>query len=473
MTRGTRPPGTAPARGVRREPGRDHRSVSAHSRIAADRRAAASTSRRTELAADSLAHVLVAAGGLVAAVIAGQNLTDAFENLQRAHPLWTDGVRGAVRDHAWETLRDYGRGDRILAQLLAKPLPAEVHAILLVALHRLETRPGQAHTIVDQAVEAVASFAPGLRGVANGVLRSAIRQSATLQQHLEADEVTHYRHPAWWIARVRREYPDSWEPILEAGNQKPPMSLRVNTRRTTVEAVEDKLVAMSMDSVRLPNGALLLARPVPVSRLPGFAEGMLSVQDAGAQWAAHWLDLAAGQRVLDACAAPGGKAAHILEREDVQLTALELDPQRARRISDNFRRLGLEGRVVVGDARRPEQWWDGRPFDRILADVPCSASGVVRRHPDIKWLRRARDISGFAARQRELLDALWHTLAPGGKMLYVTCSVFLEENAQQVEEFCRRQDDAERIALDGQSELRLLPAAEHDGFYYALLRKRR
>lgn len=476
MTKVTRPPGRAPKGGARGELERDHRSASPRTRSrmgAADRSATPSASRRTKLPADSLAYVLVEAGGLVAAVIAGRNLTDAFDSLQRAHPLWTDAIRGAVRDHAWETLRDYGRGDRILAQLLEKPLPAEIHAILLVALHRLETRPEQGHTVVDQAVAAVASFAPGLRGVANGVLRNAIRQGGTLLQRLEADEVAHYRYPAWWIERVRRQYPGSWESILAAGNHKPPMSLRVSRRRATVEAVEGKLAAMSMDSTRLPNGALLLARPVPVSRLPGFAEGAVSVQDAGAQWAAHWLDLAAGQHVLDACAAPGGKAAHILEREDVQLTALELDPQRARRISDNFRRLGVEGRVVVGDARRPEQWWDGTPFDRILADVPCSASGVVRRHPDIKWLRRARDISGFAARQRELLDALWHTLAPGGKMLYVTCSVFVEENGQQVEEFCRRQDDAERISLDGQSELRLLPAAEHDGFYYALLRKSR
>jgi len=455
-----------PSRGKLRSGSVDFRTDSA------GRSTAASAPRDTKLATDSLAYAFLEAGGLVAAVIAGQNLTDAFDTLQRAHASWTDSIRGAVRDHAWGTLRDYGRGDLVLAELLAKPLPAEIHAILLVALHRLETRPGQAHTVVDQAVEAIASFAPGLRGVANGVLRNALRQSDTLMRKLEADDAAHYRHPAWWIERVRRQYPNSWQLILTAGNQRPPMSLRINRRRATIEAIDNELAAVSMPSTRLSNGALLLARPVPVFRLPGFAEGCVSVQDAGAQWAAQWLDLEAGQHVLDACAAPGGKAAHILEREDVQLTALELDPRRAGRIADTFRRLGVEGRVLVGDARRPEEWWDGRHFDRILADVPCSASGVLRRHPDIKWLRRSEDISGFAARQREILDALWHTLALGGKMLYVTCSVFDEENGQQVEMFCRRQDDAERIALDGQSERRLLPAAEHDGFYYALLRKR-
>lgn len=474
MIKGTRTPGKPPRPTGGGRPSRgESRSGSADSRTgSAGRSTASSAPRDTKLAADSLAYAFLEAGGLVAAVIAGQNLTDAFDSVQRAHAAWTDNIRGAVRDHAWGTLRDYGRGDLVLAQLLAKPLPLEVHAILLVALHRLETRPDQAHTVVDQAVEAIASFAPGLRGVANGVLRNALRRSDTFLRQLEADEVAHYRHPAWWIERVRRQYPNSWQSILAAGNQRPPMSLRVNGGRTTIEAVENELAAMSMASTRLPNGALLLARPVPVSRLPGFSDGSVSVQDAGAQWAARWLDLEAGQNVLDACAAPGGKAAHVLETEDVKLTALELDPRRAERIADTFRRLGVEGRVLVGDARRPEQWWDGRHFDRILADVPCSASGVVRRHPDIKWLRRPEDISGFAARQREILDALWHTLAPGGKMLYVTCSVFDEENGQQVEVFCRRQDDAERIALDGQSERRLLPATDHDGFYYALLRKR-
>ena len=221
----------------------------------------------------------------------------------------------------------------------------------------------------------------------------------------------------------------------------------------------------------LDNGALLLARPVPVGRLPGFAEGLVSVQDAGAQYAAGYLDLAAGQRVLDACAAPGGKTSHMLESADVALTALDADPQRARRVSENLERLGLHAEVKTADCRDLARWWDGRPFDRILADVPCSASGVVRRNPDIKWLRRAEDVARFAAQQAEILDALWQVLAPGGKMLYVTCSVFAEENRDQVAAFIARHPDCCRLPLAGQPDCQYLPCAEHDGFFYALLER--
>ena len=224
----------------------------------------------------------------------------------------------------------------------------------------------------------------------------------------------------------------------------------------------------------------MLERPVPVARLPGFAEGRVSVQDAGAQRAAPWLDVAAGQRVLDACAAPGGKTAHILELADVELTALELDATRAARIDANLARLGLSAQVRVADCRSLDDWWDGRPFERILADVPCSASGVARRHPDIKWLRRESDVARFAAQSRDILDALWRVLAPGGKMLFVTCSVIARENQQQVAAFCDRHADCLRIPLQGGplskanslTEHLLLPTALHDGFYFALLAKR-
>jgi 16S rRNA (cytosine967-C5)-methyltransferase len=425
--------------------------------------------RSASLAPDGLAYAFRHAAALVAAVLAGHNLTDAFARALRRHADWSDAVRGAVRDHAWGTLRDYGRGALVLRRLLHKPLPAEVHALLLVALHRLEIRPEQAYVIVDQAVEAVAHFAPALAGVTNAVLRNSLRQAAAL----DADEVARHRHPSWWIARLRAAHPDAWEAALAAGNMHPPMSLRANLRRTTPCALESRLAACGLAPRRLANDALLLPTPVPVARLPGFDEGLSSVQDAGAQWAARWLDLAAGQRVLDACAAPGGKAAHILELADVELLALEIDAQRAQCVRDNFARLGLRGEVRHADARVLERWWDGRPFDRILADVPCSASGVVRRHPDIKWLRRDADIDAFARQQRDIVGALWQTLAAGGKMLYVTCSLFEEENRGQIEALCVRHPDMERVPLDGRPDRQLLPNAEHDGFYFALLRKRR
>lgn len=424
------------------------------------------------LAPDSLAYSLRRAGQLVEAVIAGRNLNDAHAELQRTNPGWSDAARGAIRDLAWGTLRDYGRGELILSRLLHKPLPEHVHALLLVALHRLEARPEQAYVVVDQAVAAIASFAPGLKGVANGVLRESQRRKNELELELVADPVAQHRHPAWWIARVRGTCPDDWEAVLAAANRHPPMSLRHNRRCIDNDEAARVLAEAGLQVRRLSNGAFVLEQPVPVARIPGFVEGWFSVQDAGAQWAAGWLDVRDGMRVLDACAAPGGKTAHLLECAEADLVALELDTARAARIGENLARLGLNATLRIGDARRRDDWWDGRPFDRILADVPCSASGVARRNPDIKWLRRHGDIARFARQQREIVESLWHTLAPGGKMLYVTCSIFEAENGEQIARLCESHDDMERLPLDGQMERQLLPTAEHDGFYYALLRKR-
>ncbi len=410
---------------------------------------------------------------LVAAVLDGGNLTEAYEARLQAAPEWGDATRGAVRDLAWSTLRDFGRGDAVLRHLLHTPPPVFVRALLLVALYRLEQRPAQAHTVVDQAVEAVAAEMPGLKGVVNGVLRNVLRRDEEVAGWREADEEARYRHPRWWIERLRKTYPTHWEAALAAGNLHPPMALRVNRRRGSVDEAAAALDAAGLAWRRLDHDALLLAAPVAVARLPGFAEGRVSVQDAGAQWAARLLAAQAGERVLDACAAPGGKTAHLLECADIALQALELDAGRAARVSRNLERLGLTAPVAVADCRALAQWWDGRPFDRILADVPCSASGVVRRHPDIKWLRRDDDIARFAAQQAGILDALWQTLAPGGTMLYVTCSVFEEENGLQITRFCARHADAERRSLEGRPDLQLLPTADHDGFYFALLHKRR
>lgn len=421
---------------------------------------------------DGLAFAILEAAKLVENVIDGQNLIEAFE-LARAqsHPLWSDSVRGAIRDLAWRTLRDYGRGDVILDALLSKPLPDGIRAILLVALQRLASHPEQAYTIVDQAVEAAAVIAPGLKGVVNAVLRNALRQSDKLLQRADKNPVSRYRHPEWWIERIRQRFNHDWEAVLGCSNQLPPMSLRVNVRRKSMEEAGQILQEQGVVVRRLANDALLLEQPVPVSALPGFAEGWLSVQDAGAQWAARWLDARAGERVLDACAAPGGKSAHLLEHADIDLLALEIDARRAAQVQKNFDRLGLSGCVKTGDASKPDTWWDGRHFDRILADVPCSASGVVRRHPDIKWLRREKDILSFVKQQATILDSLWMTLAPGGRMLYVTCSLFDDENQRQMTQFLERHPDASHLPIGGADDYQLLPTAENDGFYYALLRK--
>ena len=251
----------------------------------------------------------------------------------------------------------------------------------------------------------------------------------------------------------------------------PPMCLRVNRRRVQPEAYLAQLAAAGLAARHIADCALLLEKPVPTARLPGFAEGLVSVQDAGAQHCARLLDLAPGQRVLDACAAPGGKCAHILESADVEVTALDADASRAARIAPGLARLGLVANVRAADCTALDAWWDGRAFDRVLADVPCTGSGVARRHPDIKWLRRAGDVRGFARRQAAVLDALWRVLAPGGKLLYVTCSVFREENDAVLQAFGARTPRARRGRLPEGAAEHLLPCAEHDGFFYGLLEK--
>jgi 16S rRNA (cytosine967-C5)-methyltransferase len=294
---------------------------------------------------------------------------------------------------------------------------------------------------------------------------------------VQRSETARYCHPQWWIDRLRAQYPGRYAQVLEAGNQRPPLALRVNRRRADTASYLELLARHGIQGEAYGASAVILDKPLPADRIPGLAEGLVSVQDPAAQLAAPLLDLADGMRVLDACAAPGGKSAHVLEIADVQLTALDLDTARLERVHANLTRLGLAARVVCGDATAPASWWDGTPYQRILLDAPCSASGIARRRPDIKRLRRATDIAQFAHTQGALLDALWQTLASGGKLLYATCSVFHEENRDPVERFLERQRDAVRLilpAVDNDTELpagQLLPDERHDGFFYALLQK--
>jgi len=424
---------------------------------------------------DSLAYALGLASDAVAAVIAGRNLDTALADCWRSHPALTPASRGAVQDLAYGALRRYGRGDFLLGRLLREALPEiRLRALLLAALYRLAMRPEDAHTTVDQAVAAAGGIARGrFKALVNGVLRNYLRQREPLEAAADADETARYQHPRWWIAALRKNYPSDWESILAVGNTRPPMTLRINRRRSDAATSLASLRESGIAGRALDDTAILLDKPQPVDRIPGFAEGRLSVQDGGAQRAAPLLAAQDGMRVLDACAAPGGKSAHLLELADVELLALDADAGRAARITENLDRLGLQGEVRAADCRTLDAWWDGRPFQRILADVPCTASGVVRRHPDIKWLRRESDIAGFARSQAEIIDALWRVLAPGGRMLYCTCSLFPQENALQLAAFASRHGDAERLVTGEDSlDFQLAPQAEHDGFYYALLQKR-
>jgi 16S rRNA (cytosine967-C5)-methyltransferase len=411
----------------------------------------------------------------VSQVLAGRNLNQALQGLLSRHTSLSAQQRAAAQDMSYGTLRFYGQLRAILDLLLQKPVQdAAVRALLLVALYQLQYSRSAGHAVVDHAVRAAEALKKSwAKGLVNAVLRNFLRQRIRLLEQAAASEEGRYSHPQWWIEKLRRQYPDDWATLLETNNQHPPMTLRVNSRATSTAAYLDLLHQQGIEGQQVGENAILLDQPVSVDKLPGFGEGMASVQDAGAQFAARLLDVADGMRVLDACAAPGGKAAHLLELARIALTALDSDPERLKKIEQTLQRLKLEAHCLAGNAARPEEWWDDKPFQRILADVPCSASGVVRRHPDIKWLRREADIAAFAAQQAEILDALWRVLGRGGKLLYATCSVFAEENQQQIAQFLVRHKDAQCLPLslptakDGQ----LTPNPQHDGFYYALLLK--
>lgn len=382
--------------------------------------------------------------------------------------------RATVQDISYASLREYALLAALRDALLSNPLKDSlIAALLVVALRQLRARPDATHTVVNEAVEAAAAIQPWARGLVNGVLRNYLRQADALSATLIQKESVGWNYPQWWIERLRVAYPEHWQAALAAGNQHAPMTLRVNQHHGSAAAYLELLHDAGVEATQTGAFALQLAHPIGVTQLPGFASGRVSVQDAGAQLAAPLLDLHDGQRVLDACAAPGGKTGHILETAEVALTALDSDTSRLERVRENLARLQLKATLISGDAAQPGAWWDGQPFERILADVPCSASGVVRRHPDIKWLRRPDDIVHFAAQQAAMLPALWRCLARGGKLLYATCSIFPEENQRQVDAFLGQHEDARQLSLAGEwiNPGQLLPNDQHDGFFYALLAK--
>jgi 16S rRNA (cytosine967-C5)-methyltransferase len=440
-----------------------------------------STSVSTVAAGPSLAQVFVAAAEAIGRVSQGESLNAALADLK--HRASAQTLAAAAQDLCYNALRSYGVVDVVLERLLQKPLTdSPVRGLLLAALAELAARPRSAHAVVHQAVEAAALLGHSrAKGLVNAVMRNFQRRMPELLAEIEATESGRYRHPQWWIDALRLAYPHEWESVLLASNRHPPMVLRANRRRLSVKAYLEKLDRAGISARALGQDAVLLEKPCRVERLPGFAEGEVSVQDTGAQRAAPFLDVRDGMWVLDACAAPGGKTGHLLELAECELLAVDADGGRARRIAENLSRLKLSAKVVVGDCRKPEEFWGGRPFDRILLDAPCSASGVVRRHPDIKWLRRKGDAAEFGRTQSELLEALWRVLAPDGKLLYATCSVFPEENGAQVENFFLRHPEAEMLPLPGFTGgderaprplgCQILPSADSDGFFYALLKK--
>lgn len=389
------------------------------------------------------------------------------------------GERGAVRALHSGTLRWYLRLAPLLDALLepGQRMAPLVRAVLTVALHQIEYSRARPESVVNIAVDAVRTLGQGnASGFTNALLRRYLRERAALAERFDRSEPARLAHPRWLLKALRSAWPDDIDHIVAANNEQPPMTLRVNLASTTRDAVLAELAAAGIGAAAGAGAAsLVMDQPRDVNDLPGFNEGLVSVQDAGAQRAAELLDAQPGERVLDACAAPGGKTGHILERAagELDLTALDCDPQRLERVRENLVRLGYEARLVAADLNA-DGWWDNRPFDRILLDAPCSGTGVIRRHPDIKLLRRADDIAGFAATQLQLLERCAMLLARSGRLVYATCSILPQENQDVVERFLRKHHEFQRSAPDVQ----LLPyprengaAALTDGFYYACLAK--
>lgn len=426
-----------------------------------------------KLAQESLAHALAGAARALADVEAGKALPRALSDVF-AGRVMTPAARGAIQDIAYRSLRRWGTAHALLAALADRPpSPPRLQALLCCALALLsEDAPAYApHTLVDQAVTACAADRDLARakGMANAVLRRFLRERDSLLASVMQSDEARWNYPSWWIEAVRAAWPTQWSAVLDAGNRQPPLTLRVNVRRTSVDAYIARLADLGIEAARIGPSAVRLGRPRPVSEIPGFDDGDVSVQDAAAQLAAPLLAPESGMRVLDACAAPGGKTGHLLELAEIDLLALDQDGERLERVGQNLSRLGLAAELRTGDARARD-WWDGRAFDRILADVPCTASGIVRRHPDIRWLRRPGDGAQLAQLSAGILDNLWALLKPGGQLLLATCSLWPEESEQQAQRMTEVHG-AVRLQAPGQ----LLPASgensDHDGLFYALLQK--
>ncbi|WP_353153119.1 16S rRNA (cytosine(967)-C(5))-methyltransferase RsmB [Pollutimonas bauzanensis] len=448
------------------------------------------TSSKPARSSASLSDTILASAQNVQAVLAGRSLSDSLA----ATPV---AQRAATQAVVFHVMRRLGLA-REIKQLLVQRTPpnALFDAVLLVSLALLDTAVEFAdetntdhaarrdvpvyavHTVVDQAVNAVASqrTLQTYKGLLNATLRGFIRERPAILAHARQNPEAVFNHPKWWIAQVRRAYPQEWQALLSAANRPGPMTLRVNARRSSVEKMMAELEAAGIPATTPAPGAIVLSTPRPVQAVPGFEQGWWSVQDLAAQQAAQLLPIASGMRVLDACAAPGGKTAHLLERADLDLLALDSDAARLERVQQNLQRLGLDGPTVAvrcADALDLSAWWDGRQFDAVLADVPCTASGIVRRHPDIRWLRREADIAKTAGLQRRIVDALWETVKPGGHLLYATCSIFPQEGEQQAVQFAARHSDADRQKAPGQLlPLAGAPLSSCDGFFYALFAKR-
>jgi 16S rRNA (cytosine967-C5)-methyltransferase len=434
---------------------------------------------RPELRGDSLAFHLFGAAHAVAQVRAGTALPQALAKVFGLFAVQAQG-RGAIQDLSYRTMRQWGTGNALILAMTSKtPEPPMLHALLCAALALLTQdaagRGYEEFTVVDQAVTCATSH-PDMahaKGMVNAVLRRFLREKEALMAQVMKQMEAQWNFPPWWIQTLQSAYPQQWQSILQASNQNPPLTLRVNQRQGSVAEYLQLLADHGIGAHQIGPVAVRLDKALPVTQIPGFETGRVSVQDAAAQLAAPLLDVTSGMRVLDACAAPGGKSGHLLELADIELVALDHDPVRLQRVQDNITRLQLPAACQITlkafDAQG-KVWWDGQQFDRILADVPCTASGIVRRHPDIRWLRRKSDTLQLATVSARILDNLWQMLRPNGKLLFVTCSVWPQESEAQAAAFGARHS-ALRLEAPGQLLPQVTPGQDHDGLFYALFQK--
>jgi len=441
------------------------------------------------LKTDSLSYSLIGASQAISQVLNGVALPQALSAITSDSNV-APSNRGAIQDLSYRTMRQVGRVDALISAMTTKaPEPALLYSLLCCSLaliveesSALSPSPWEAKgsnpyaefTVVDQAVTAAAAH-PDMahaKNMVNALLRRFLRERKTLLDAVMKIPAARWNYPQWWIDACKSAYPADWQTILMAGNVAPPLTLRVNQRKTSLANYLTLLQENGMQASAIGPFAVRLDQALPVQQIPGFSDGLVSVQDAAAQLAAPLLDVQDGMRVLDACAAPGGKTGHLLETAHIDLVALDSDPKRLLKVAENCDRLQLKAQLVKGDATKRD-WWDGQQFDRIIADVPCTASGIIRRHPDIRWLRRKADAAQLATLSARILDNLWMMTKPGGKLLLVTCSIWPQESEAQAAAFAHRHH-AKRLTAPGQ----LLPSlpteatdADHDGLFFALFQK--
>ena len=423
-------------------------------------------------------HSQLIAADCVSEVIKGHNLNQVFERRLDHHQNITPQQKSVAVFLAYGAIRFLGENQFFIQQLINKKITnKKIEALLYVALFQLNHDQSNDFTVVNEAVEAAKFINKSWAGsFVNGVLRNFIRQKEKLQTELKNDAEAFYSYPSWWINLIKQNYTKDWQSILLNGNKHPPLTLRINERKTNLKQYEEKLKSESISYRVLGNIALELTHPTTVEKIPGFLDGEVSIQDYGAQLAAKLLDLQDGQICLDACSAPGGKTGHMLEIADIELVSIDHQKDRLYKVKENLERLHLHAHLKCADLTAVNTWWNKKLFDRILLDAPCSASGVVLRHVDIKWLRRPRDIEMFAKQQEAMLEATWQLLKKGGKLLYATCSIFNGENQKVIDHFIKQHIDAKEVKWTVDSgyskyENQLIPSENHDGFFYALLEK--